>query len=109
MTHLNFNKILRCLQFLSEYVRSNINFHQRNQEVDLDMLEMFFSFQCPKYDESGWLNVKLFKKRDVIAQNDNTFIQRYCDTLCTAVLYNDWSLQMGQMGPKMTLGTLTMQ
>ena len=27
---------------------------------------------------------------------------------CTAVLYCDWSLQMGQMGPKMTLGTLTM-
>ena len=27
---------------------------------------------------------------------------------CTVVLYSDWSLQMGQMGPKMTLGTLTM-
>ena len=27
---------------------------------------------------------------------------------CTAVLYSDWSLQMSQMGPKMTLGTLTM-
>ena len=27
---------------------------------------------------------------------------------CTAVLYSDWSLQMGQMGPKMTQGTLTM-
>ena len=27
---------------------------------------------------------------------------------CTAVLYSDWSLRMGQMGPKMTLGTLTM-
>ena len=27
---------------------------------------------------------------------------------CTAVLYSDWSLQMGQMGAKMTLGTLTM-
>ena len=26
----------------------------------------------------------------------------------TAVLYSDWSLQMGQMGPKMTLGTLAM-
>ena len=24
------------------------------------------------------------------------------------MLYNDWSLQMGQMGPKMTLGTLTL-
>ena len=27
---------------------------------------------------------------------------------CTAVLYSDWSLQMGQMGPKMTLVTLAM-
>ena len=27
---------------------------------------------------------------------------------CAAVLYSDWSLQMGHMGPKMTLGTLTM-
>ena len=27
---------------------------------------------------------------------------------CAAVLYSDWSLQMGQMGVKMTLGTLTM-
>ena len=25
-----------------------------------------------------------------------------------AVLYSDWSLQMGKMGPKMTLGTLKM-
>ena len=34
-------------------------------------------------------------------------ILHYCDTQCTAVFYSDWSLQMGQMGPKMTLGTLT--
>ena len=27
---------------------------------------------------------------------------------CAAVLYSNWSLQMGQMGPQMTLGTLTM-
>ena len=27
---------------------------------------------------------------------------------CTAVSYSDWSLQMGQMGPKMTLVTLAM-
>ena len=26
----------------------------------------------------------------------------------TAVLYSDWSLQMGQMGPNMTLVTLAM-
>ena len=35
-------------------------------------------------------------------------ILHYCDTECTAVLYSDWSLQTAQMGPKMTLGTLTM-
>ena len=27
---------------------------------------------------------------------------------CTIVTRSDWSLQMGQMGPKMTLGTLKM-
>ena len=27
---------------------------------------------------------------------------------CTIVTRSDWSLQMGQMGPKMILGTLTM-
>ena len=27
---------------------------------------------------------------------------------CTIVTRSDWSLQMGQTGPKMTLGTLTM-
>ena len=37
-----------------------------------------------------------------------TIILHYCDTQCTAVSYNDWSLRMGQMGPKMTLGTLTL-
>ena len=33
-------------------------------------------------------------------------ILHYCDIQCTAVLYSDWSLKMGQMGPKMALGTL---
>ena len=33
-------------------------------------------------------------------------ILHYCNIQCTAVLYSDWSLQMGQMGPKMALGTL---
>ena len=36
-----------------------------------------------------------------MAKNDNTSILHYCDTEYTAVLYSDWSLQMGQMGPKM--------
>ena len=58
-----------------ECVRSNSNFHPRNQDVDFDMLEMLFSFQCAKYDKNRWLN---------------------------------WSLRMGQMGPKMTPGTLKM-
>ena len=35
-------------------------------------------------------------------------ILHYSDTQCTAVLYSDGSLQMGQMAPKMTLGTLSM-
>ena len=34
--------------------------------------------------------------------------KRHNSVQCAAVLYSDWSLQMGQMGPKMTLGTLTM-
>ena len=34
-------------------------------------------------------------------------ILHYSDTQCTAVLYSDGSLQMGQMGPKITLSTLT--
>ena len=37
------------------------------------------------------------------------FLKKRRDTECTAVLYSDWSLQIGQMGPKMTLGTLTMR
>ena len=32
-----------------------------------------------------------------------TEISQYSD-----VLFSDWSLQMGQIGPKMTLGTLVM-
>ena len=57
--------------FICECVRSNINFHPQNQDVDFDLLEMFFfSFQCTKYDKNRWLNTKLLKKerkRDVIA------------------------------------------
>ena len=51
---------------------------------------------------------KTCQKRDVIAQKYNMSILNYCDTQCTAVLYGHWSLQMGQMEPKMTLGNLTM-
>ena len=51
---------------------------------------------------------KTSKKRDVIALKTVPFLLHYCDTQCTAVPYSDWSLQMGQMRPKMTLGTLTM-
>ena len=63
------------------------------------MLEMFFSFQYTKYDENRWLNTKLFKKRDVNAlKRQNVYSALLCDE----------SLQMGPMGPKMTLGTLAM-
>ena len=52
---------------------------------------------------------KPFKKRDLRAlkKTIRLIILHYCicDTQCTAVFYNDWSLQMG---PKMTLGTLIM-
>ena len=46
---------------ICECVKSNTNFHPLNQDVDFGMLEMFFSFQCTKYDENRWLNTK-FKK-----------------------------------------------
>ena len=92
---------------LSEYVKSIINFHPRNQNVDFDgnSLEMSFSFQCTIYDKGRWLNTKLFKKRDVIGQKRQYV---YCAQLykqCIAVLFSDWSLHMG---PKMTPGALTM-
>ena len=49
---------------ICEGVRSIINFHSRNQDVDFDMLEMFFSFQCTKYDENRWLITKLFMRHN---------------------------------------------
>ena len=49
-------------KFICECVRSIINFHPRNQDVDFNMLEIFFSFQCTSYDENRWLNTKLKKK-----------------------------------------------
>ena len=64
--------------FISECVRSIINFHPRSQDVDFNLLEMFFSFQCIKYDENRWPNTKLFKKRDVIALKDNMSILHNC-------------------------------
>ena len=74
------------------------------------MLEMCFSFQCAKYEENRWLNKKLKKKRERRNSPIKTvpFLLHYRDTQCTAVLYSDWSFQMGQIGPKMTLGILTM-
>ena len=47
---------------ICECVRSNRSFHPRDQDVNFDILEMFFSFQCTKYDENRLLNTKLFKK-----------------------------------------------
>ena len=63
--------LLREKAFVCECVRSNINFCPRNQDVDFDMLKMFFSFPWAKYDEKRWLNIKLFfrKKRDIIVVN----------------------------------------
>ena len=66
--------------FLSIYecVRSNINFHPQNQEVDFGMLEMFFSFHCTKYDENRWLNTILFKN-----------IARIANAVQVATLYSE--------------------
>ena len=97
-TEVTFNQT--C--YICECVRSIINFHPRNQDVDFDMLEMFFSFQCTINDENRWLNKEKFLK------GDKTSMLHYCDAQCTVVLYRDWLLQMGQMGPKMTLGTMKM-
>ena len=49
---------------ICECVGSNSNFHPRNQDVDFDMLEMFFSFRCTKYDENRWLITKLFMRHN---------------------------------------------
>ena len=65
--YISIQHILLFLDTICECVRSNSNFHPQNQDVDFDMLEMFFSFQCAKYEKNRWLNTKLFKKRDVIA------------------------------------------
>ena len=69
------------VKWIGECVRSNSNFHTRNQDVDFDMLEMFFSFQCTKCDENRWLNTKIFQKRDVIA------LKRQC-LFCTIVTHS---------------------
>ena len=59
------------MHLLCECVRSIINFHPQNQDVDLDMLEMFFSFQRTIYDE---------KKIRNSPEKDNRSILHYCDT-----------------------------
>ena len=106
--YISIQHILLFLDTICECVRSNSNFHPQNQDVDFNMLEMFFSVQCAKYDKNRRLNTKLKKKRRNSPKKTVPFLLHYCDDLCTAVLYSDWSLQMGQMGPKMTLGTLIM-
>ena len=50
----------------------------------------------------------LKKKRRDSPKKTVPFLLHYCANLCTAVIYSNWSLHMGQMGPKMTLGTLSM-
>ena len=47
-----------------------------------------------------------YRRLDTPRNLDKTILTEISQ--CTAVLYSDWSLQMGQMGPKMTLGTLKM-
>ena len=83
-------------------VRSIINFHSRNQDADFDMLEMFLAFNV--YNSISKEEYKTFqKKRRISPKKTNRSFLHYCDTQCTAVLYSDYSLQMGQMGPEMTI------
>ena len=62
---------------------SNINFHPRNQDVYVNMLEMFFSFQCTKYDENRWLNTKLLKNR---RNSPKKTISLFCNIVTHSVL-----------------------
>ena len=64
--YISIQHILLFLDTICECVRSNSNFHPQNQDVDFDMLEMFFSFQCAKYEKNRWLNTKLLKRRDSV-------------------------------------------
>ena len=58
------------------------------------MLDMFLSFQCTKYGDNRWLNTKLFLKKKEGPSSPKKTMRVFC------VFYRDWSLQMGQMGPK---------
>ena len=50
---------------ICECVRSNRSFHPHDQDVDFDILEMFFSFQCAKHEENRWLNTNFSKKKTI--------------------------------------------
>ena len=53
-------------EYMLEYVYVSDQtwiFTYRNQDVDFNMLKMFFSFHCIKYGENRWLNKKLSKKK----------------------------------------------
>ena len=45
------------------------------------------------------------KSRNLEKNDFNRNLTVYC---CVTHLHSNWSLQMGQMGPKMTVGALTM-
>ena len=51
--------------YICECVRSIINFHSGNQDVDLDMFEMFFNFQCTKFGPSQVTSKMGFSKRAI--------------------------------------------
>ena len=83
-------------------------FTHETKMLILVCLKYFLAFNVLHMTRTdGWVQ-NLSKKRVVIALKDNTSIMHYCDAQCITVLYSDWSLQMGQITPKMTLGTLTM-
>ena len=58
----------------------------------------------------GWIQNCSKNKRNSPKKTTCLFctIMHFYDTQRTAVLYSDCSLQMGQLGPKINLGTLTM-
>ena len=64
---------------ICECVRSIINFHLRNQDVDFVMFEMLFGFQCTKYNANRWQK----KKR---GNSPNKTIRLFCTIVTHSVL-----------------------
>ena len=57
-------------------------------DVDFEMLEIFFSFQCTKYEENRWLITNLSKKRD--AKRKYVFSALFWHTVHTWIVHFGW-------------------